>query len=65
MPHNRQTAKERGLKKDIERERHKANNYGVLIAALTAFIADDAVAASYQTLGQYRSALLDIIEKAL
>ena len=36
---------------------------GVLLAALRNRIADDALAASFQTLGQYRTYLLQFIER--
>lgn len=62
MSHNRQNAKERRLRDDIQRERMRAGNYLIAIGAVTSFVADDGVAATYQTLGQYRTALLKLLQ---
>lgn len=44
-----------------EKWRHAAIDRGAVLRAATAFVADDAAAAAYQTLGQYRSALLELL----
>ena len=61
---NRQSAKVRGVMRDVERERHEKLTLSVTLHAAAAFVADDAVAATYQTLGQYRSALLKLLLQA-
>lgn len=59
---NRQSAKVRGVLKDVERERHERLSLSVKLNAALAFVANDAVAATYQTLGQYRTALLKLLD---
>jgi hypothetical protein len=58
---NRQSAKVRGVLRDVAREKHERLTLSVALNATRAFVADDAVAASYQTLDQYRSAVLKLL----
>lgn len=58
---NRQTAKERGLHKDIECERNLRIDAEIRLHAASVFVSSDAIAISYQTLGQYREAITKLL----
>ena len=51
----------REWKRKAENAQHRATTYAVVLGAASAFVADDATAATYQTLGQYRSAVLRLL----
>jgi hypothetical protein len=58
---NRQSAKERGLMKDIERERNMRLTASIRLSMVKAFVASDESAMTYQGIGQYRTALLKLL----
>jgi hypothetical protein len=54
----------REWKRAAELHAHRAHGYGVVVGAAQACVSRDAVAASFQTLGQYRTALLKLLQTA-
>jgi hypothetical protein len=58
---NRQSAKERGLRQEIERERHLRFDAEIRLHAATAFVSSDEIAVTYQSLGQYREAVMRLL----
>lgn len=63
MTHNRQTAKERSWRKDLDRERNRRIDAELVLDVTTAFVASDSAALPYQTLGQYRAAVLSLLNQ--